>query len=138
MSDSVYIGDFEIDPETIQVSKLPVREEIVFEVKKSDRKSYNVKDEDGHETGKTASYNALQLSLPDFPGNVLFHSYFTNSRALSDRRASRSWKLFLDKVGLPYSATAADNKLAGLRFIGTLVPKGDEDYQLDKVIGPAQ
>ncbi len=130
---NVFIGDFEIALDQVQIVKLPVRENITFRVKKSERKTYEDK-----ETGAEKPYYSLQLELPDFPGETIFHTFFLSAKNLQNRHADRSWKLFLDVLNLPYTTQAANNGLVGVKFVGTLREDAKSgDYVIASVVGPA-
>jgi hypothetical protein len=119
--ETVNIGDFEIPLDEVKIVTLPTNKEITFEVKKSERKTYAEKDKDTKQpTGRELPYYNFQLSLPDYPGETVFHKYFLTAKNLSNRHADRSWKVFLDVLQLPYTTVPTDNGMAGVRFIGTL------------------
>ena len=130
MSEGVVIGEFTIDPDTIQETPLaPAKQELVFEVKEASRKTAPKSGND---------YIALQLDTVDFPGNIIFQSYFLTAKALGQRSSVISWKKFLDKTGLPFSTRVGD--LNGFRFKGILKRTGTGDEaraELESVVGPA-
>lgn len=130
---ATFIGDFEIPLDAVQAVKLPVRENIAIRVKKSERKTYQDK-----ETGAEKPYYSLQLELPDFPGETVFHTFFLSAKNLQNRHADRSWKVFLDTLNLPYTTQAANNGLVGTKFIGTLREDAKTgDYVIASVVSPA-
>jgi len=122
--ETVNIGDFEIPLDEVKVVTLPTGKEITFEIKKSERKTYAEKADDGSgnrvPTGRDLPYYNFQLSLPEYPGEVVFHKFFLGGKNLSNRHADRSWKVFLDVLQLPYTTVPTDNGMAGVRFVGTL------------------
>jgi hypothetical protein len=122
--ETVNIGDFEIPLDEVKVVTLPVGQDITFEIKKSERKTYAEKADDGTgnrvATGRELPYYNFQLSLPDYPGETVFHKYFLTAKNLSNRHADRSWKVFLDALQLPYTTVPTDNGMAGIRFVGRL------------------
>lgn len=124
--ESVFIGDFEIPLEDVKVVQLPVGKEVLFEVKKSERKTYKEKvkqegSEEKIETGRELAYYNFQLSLPDFPGETIFHKFFLRSGQLRNRHPSRGWVAFLTLLELPLLTTSpVDNGMVGIRFYGTL------------------
>ena len=139
MSDeqNVMIGDFEVPLEAVVTSTLPTGKDLTFEIKKSERKEYDEK-VDGQPTGRKLPYYNFQLSLPDFPGEVVFHKYFLTAKNLSNRHADRSWKVFLDTLGLPYTSTPAENGMANIRFVAQIrEDKERGEYVISKVIGAA-
>ena len=141
--ENIMIGDFPVPLDSIVVSTLPVGVDVTFEIKKSERKEYDEK-VDGQPTGRKLPYYSLQLGLPDFPGETVFHKYFLRAQNLSNRHADRSWKVFLDTLQLPYirsdgsPQTAADNALANIRFIGQLrEDKNRGEYVISKIVSAA-
>ena len=140
--ETVNIGDFEIPLDEVKTVILPTNKEITFEVKKSERKTYAEKRDDGSgtkvPTGRELAYYSLQLSLPEYPGEVVFHKYFLAAKNLSNRHADRSWKVFLDVLQLPYTTVPTDNGMAGVRFVGTLREDKDRgEYIIASIKGKA-
>lgn len=127
----VMIGEFEIDPESIEEAPLPTaKENLVLEVTKAERK---VAPNSGN------NYISLTLTSVEHPGSVIFQSYFLTAKSLSQRSSVISWKKFLEKSGLPYTTTVAE--LVGFRFVGELkhVGSGDEARaELASVVGPVE
>lgn len=136
---NVFIGDFEVPLDAVQITTLPTNEDVIFEIKKSERKTYAEKDADTKvPTGRDIPYYSFQLSLPDFPGEVVFHQYFLGAKNLSNRHADRSWKVFLDTLGLPYTTSPADNAMAGIRFTGRLRENKERgEYLVAKITAKA-
>ena len=135
--ENVMIGDFEIPLDAVVTSTLPVGTDVTFDIKKSERKEYDEK-VDGQPTGRKLPYYNFQLSLPDFPGETVFHKYFLGAKNLSNRHADRSWKVFLDTVKLPYTTSPADNAMAGIRFVGQLrEDKLRGEYVISKITAAA-
>lgn len=133
-----YVGDFELPLDAVVTSTLPVATDIVFEIKKSERKEYDVKDENKQPTGKKAAYFNFQLAAVDFPGEMVFHKFFPTAKNLASRDASRSYKLFLDKLELPYTTHPADNAMAGIRFVGHVrEDKVRGEYIISQIVGKA-
>jgi hypothetical protein len=130
MSETIQIGEFSIDPESIVDTPLvPAKQELVLEVREAQRKTAPKSGND---------YIALQLDAVDFPGNVIFQSYFLTAKALGQRSSVISWKKFLDKTQLPFTTRVAD--LNNFRFKAVLkhVGFGDEaKAELEAVVGPA-
>ena len=130
---SVFIGDFEIPLDAVVTTKIPEDQDLILLIEKSERKTYNDK-----ETGAEKAYYNLQLRLPDFPGEVVFHPFFLSASNLRNRKPARSWKLFLDTLHLTYTTNPANNGLAQFRFKGRVrLDKKTGDYVLDDVVGPA-
>ena len=129
----VHIGDFPVPLADIQVVEIPTGQDLLMEIKKIERKTYTDK-----ETDKPVAYYNLQIGLVDFPGETIFHPFFTSTRSLSNRHATQSLVVFLDTLGLPRSEDAITG-LAGVRFVGQVREdkKRDGEYQLGKVVGPA-
>lgn len=131
-----FIGDFELPLDAVVTSTLPVGKDLVFEIKKSERKEYAEKDADGQPTGNQKPYFNFQLSLPDYPGETVFHKYFPTAKNLASRDATRSYKLFLDALHLGYDTHPADNRMAGIRFVAQLrEDKTRGEYVLSKIVG---
>lgn len=132
MSEETFsIGDFEIPLDQVVTSKIPEDAEVALLIDKAERKTYTDKD-----TGAEKAYYNLQLRLPDFPGEVIFHAYFLSARNLSNRKATRSWKLFLDALQLPY--TTAITELEKRIFIGKVrLDKKSGDYVVDEIVRAA-
>lgn len=124
----IQIGEFSIDPESIVDTPLvPAKTEIVLEVKDAQRKTAPKSGND---------YIALQLEAVDFPGNVIFQSYFLTAKALSQRSSAISWKKFLDKTKLPFTTKVTD--LNNFRFRGVLKHEGigeEAQAKLESVVG---
>jgi len=137
--ETVMIGDFEIPLDAVQISTLPVGKDLTFEIKKSERKTYAEKDRETKEpTGRDIPYYNFQLSLPDFPGETVFHKFFLGAKNLSNRHADRSWKVFLDTLKLSYTTSPADNAMANLRFVGQLREDKDRgEYVISKIVSGA-
>ena len=126
-----FIGEFEIDPESIVDAELPaLKTNILFEVKESKREQ--------KEGGNP--YIQLELVSVDNPAQTVTHFFSPQSaKAIADRRSTVSWKKFLDRLQLPYSTSAAD--LAGKRFVATVKhvgPKGEEQAKLESVVGTGE
>ena len=135
--ENVMIGDFEVPLDAVVTSTLPIAKDLTFEIKKSERKEYAEK-VDGVETGRQLPYYNFQLSLPDYPGETVFHKYFLTAKNLSNRHADRSWKVFLDTLGLGYTTTPADNAMANIRFVAQLrEDKTRGEYVISKIVGAA-
>lgn len=130
MSDPVFIGEFPVDPDTIQEAQLPEKGvDTLLQIDKAERRV-------GKESGNP--YINLEISVVDHPGSKLFHMFGLSSKALSNRSSGISWKKFLDKTGLPHTTVAAE--LANFRFIAKLRHKGSGDEaeaQLDTVVSRA-
>lgn len=136
--ESVMIGDFEIALDAVVTSTIPTGKDLIFEIRKSERKEYDEKDADKQPTGRKLAYYNFQLSLPDYPGETVFHKYFLGARNLSNRHADRSWKVFLDTLGLPYTTTPADNAMANIRFVGQVrEAKTRGEYIVSKIVSAA-
>jgi hypothetical protein len=136
--ENVMIGDFEVPLDAVITSTLPTGKDLTFEIKKSERKEYDEKDADGQPTGRKLPYYNFQLSLPDYPGETVFHKYFLGAKNLSNRHADRSWKVFLDTVKLPYTTTPAENAMANIRFVAQVREDAKRgEYVISKVVGTA-
>jgi hypothetical protein len=137
--ESTFIGDFELPLDAVVTSVLPVGKDVLIEIKKSERKTYKVKDKDTkEETGEERAYFNFQMSLPDHPGETVFHKFFPTAKNLASRDNTRSYKLFLDKLGLPYTTHPANNAMAGIRFIAVLKEdKTRGEYVLASIKGLA-
>lgn len=123
------IGEFEVDPSAIQETPLaPKGENVRLNIVKAERKI----------SKENTPYINLQITAVDYPGNTFFNVYSMSAKALGSRKSSFSWKRFLDKLGLPYTTTAAE--IQGLTFVGQLKHTGPDDEKeigLDKVVGPS-
>lgn len=137
--ETTMIGDFEIPLDAVQTVVLPVGVGLTFEIKKSERKTYAEKDADTKQpTGRDLPYYNFQLSLPDYPGETVFHKYFLGAKNLSNRHADRSWKVFLDTIKQPYTTSPAENAMAGIRFVAQLREDvGRGEYVISKIISAA-
>lgn len=125
-----FIGEFDVDPSTIVEAPLPpAKQEVVLQIREAKRA---VAPQSGN------SYLAFILDVVDFPGSVVFQSYFLTSKALAARSSAISYKKFLEKVNLPFTTKVAD--LPNFRFRGILKHKGLGDEataELDSVVGVA-
>ena len=124
------VGEFDIDPSTITEAPLPpAKQEIVLQIRTAERK---VAPQSGN------SYIALTLDPVDFPGAVVFQSYFLSAKALAARSSAISFKKFLEKVNLPFTTTVGD--LPNFRFKAILKHKGlgdEAQAEVDSVVGAA-
>lgn len=124
------IGEFDVDPSTITEAPLPpAKEPLTLSIRQAERR---VAPQSGN------SFISLTLDAVDFPGSVVFQSYFLTAKALAARSSAISFKKFLEKVGLPFTTTVAD--LPNFRFKAILKHKGLGDEataELDSVVGAA-
>ena len=117
------IGEFEVDPSTIEEEQLLAKDqEHVFLVEKAERKI-------GKESGEP--YINLFVQAVDQPSTKFFHVYGLSTKALSKKSSGISFKKFLEKLALPYTTTVAD--LVGLRFVATVRHQGTGDEAEQKI-----
>jgi hypothetical protein len=125
------IGEFEIDPTTIQEEQLLEKNvEHVLLIDKAERKI-------GKESGNP--YINLFIKSVDHPGTTFFQVYGLSAAALSKKSSGISFKKFLDKLALPY--TTKVEELVGLRFVATVRHQGQGDeaeVRLDSIKGRAE
>jgi len=132
--ETVFIGDFEIPLSEVQATELPVNKDALFEIKKIERKTYTDKD-----TNKDRAFYSVQLGLVDYPGEVIFHTFWPDAQSLRSRHAHKSIPVFLDTLGLERSLEVfAGLANANTRFVGQLYEdKKRDEYKLSKVVGAA-
>ena len=126
-----FIGEFEIDPETVpEAQEFPDKQDIILEVASAERKE--TVDES---TGRKSVRISARFTSPNVLGSSAFATLWVTEQFRG--KSHKSFAQFLRTLGLPYTTQASD--LKGLRVVGQVAQnKGNSDFfDVVKISGKA-